>query len=85
MILFFFICLAFLTWLICRELERSGSQGAIPLGNCAGCGQALDDEWLICPRCGTLVQEHCPACGGKHACGDAFCPWCGVAAEERAA
>jgi len=85
MILIFFISLAFLTWLICRELERGTAQRQGPSASCGGCGQDFEDDWLICPRCGALTQEHCPSCGERHACDDAYCPWCGSATAERAA
>jgi len=85
MILFFFISLAFLTWLICRELEQRTVQPSLPGGRCGDCGGEIQPDWLICPRCRNLVQQHCPVCGEAHACSDAYCPWCGKAVREKAA
>jgi len=85
MILVFFVSLALLTWLICRELEQDVASSQQNAGDCVGCGGQIESDWLICPRCQTLSQQHCPACGQTHACGDDYCPWCGKARQERAA
>ncbi|GAB4164392.1 MAG: hypothetical protein Tsb0017_02450 [Geothermobacteraceae bacterium] len=84
MILVFFVTLAFLVWMIGRELDRRTQVLEARIA-CGGCGTELKTDWLLCPACGSLALRSCEGCGRVHAREDDFCPWCGREAVERAA
>lgn len=77
MLLIFISILAFLLWLINDELNQRQERKRIPVHQCAGCDSTVESDWLVCPRCRTLLQEHCESCGKTHRKGENFCPWCG--------
>lgn len=52
-----------------RELD-SGQQ-------CSGCGGALRDDFVFCPRCGTQARDACTACRRLIELSWAVCPFCG--------
>ncbi len=78
MVLIFLIILAFLAYAILGELERGQEMPVAAGGNCSGCAQNVDPDWLICPRCRTQIAEHCGGCGQVTARYHRFCPFCGV-------
>jgi RNA polymerase subunit RPABC4/transcription elongation factor Spt4 len=82
MMLVFFLALAMLAWLICRELDVYRSTPVSIATDCQNCHQAVAEDWLVCPRCSILLQKHCPGCGEVHASHDRFCPWCGLEEES---
>ncbi|TYO98255.1 hypothetical protein EDC39_10750 [Geothermobacter ehrlichii] len=85
MILVLFVTLGLLLWQICCQLDRRGQKVEPSAADCGECGETIGDDWLICPRCKSLVQQHCPGCSGLHAVSDTFCPWCGIRREGRTA
>lgn len=82
MVLTFLVILALLAYAIAGELERSREPLLPEGGACPGCAAATEGEWLVCPLCRTLLQEHCPGCGRPKGVAQRFCPWCG-GEEER--
>lgn len=44
---------------------------------CKACGKTIDDEFNLCPYCGTKVNK-CPSCGKRLEDGFKLCPYCGV-------
>jgi hypothetical protein len=84
MVLVFLLLLTFLALAIVGELEPKGTSA--PAGKCAGkcpgCGQAAEEDWLVCPRCRHLLQAACPGCDRQRAIFHAFCPWCGQRREK---
>jgi hypothetical protein len=83
MVLLFLLILAFLSLAILHELEARKEAPALPPGHCPGCAGQVEHDWLVCPRCRTLVRESCPGCGGHRATYHAFCPHCGVRRGEQ--
>jgi len=82
MLLIGFLSLGLICWLICRQFERpqSKSEGARLAGCCPGCHAAVQQGWMLCPECQTLLHKSCPECGQVHDRWFSFCPWCGHAA-----
>lgn len=54
-----------------RELD-TGQQ-------CAGCGGALRDDFVFCPRCGAQARDACQSCRRLIEISWAVCPFCGHA------
>lgn len=84
MVLIFLLSLAFFTYAILGELERSGEVPKPAAGNCTGCGHPVEPDWLLCPHCRVLVREPCVGCGRQTATYHTFCPWCGGKGREAA-
>ncbi len=82
MLLTFLVILAFLLFAILRELELAGEEGVSRRGVCPCCRDAIEDDWIVCPRCKALLREDCGQCGGQRLSGYGFCPHCGKAAQE---
>lgn len=77
MVLTFLVILAFLAYAILVELERGKDAPVASAGDCPGCGGAVEQDWILCPRCRKLLKVHCPGCGEHRVIGHPFCPWCG--------
>lgn len=82
MVLTFLVILALLTYAILAEFEKPQETGPKIAGICSGCAQTVESDWLLCPRCRTLLREHCAGCGKSAATYHRFCPWCGRRREE---
>lgn len=52
-------------------LEEEASQSV-----CATCGEAVREEWLACPACGSELAVRCDACGRPLELDWAICAWC---------
>lgn len=77
MVLTFLILLAVLAYAIGMEFERRRETPAADFGPCPGCGGAVEEDWLICPRCRKILKEPCPGCGAQKSVAHPFCPRCG--------
>ncbi len=77
MILVFLVLFAWLAWAILAELDVKNDVPALAGGECPGCHQAVAEDWLLCPRCRTLLQATCRNCGRPSDSRRPFCPWCG--------
>ncbi len=77
MVLIFLLILAFLAMGILAELERGEEQAPADAGTCPCCGQQVEGQWLLCPRCQAQVTAVCPDCGQSVASFHRYCPHCG--------
>ena len=77
MILALLVLFAWLTWAILVELDVKDDGPAPADGECPSCHQGVAEDWLLCPRCRTLLQATCRCCGRPSDRRRPFCPWCG--------
>lgn len=77
MVLICLVSLAFLASAILLELERRCEPLPPAGGDCPGCARPVEADWLLCPRCRTLLKESCPGCGRQASLCHPFCPGCG--------
>jgi RNA polymerase subunit RPABC4/transcription elongation factor Spt4 len=84
MVLTFLVLLAFLAYAILSEIEGEEPVSSIA-GECAGCLRPVEHDWLLCPRCRTLLRENCADCDRLTATYHAYCPWCGRRRKEKTA
>jgi hypothetical protein len=77
LILVFLVTLALLARAILAELERPRETTVAAAGSCPGCSRPVEADWVLCPRCRTLLREGCPGCGRQLGVCHRFCPWCG--------
>jgi predicted amidophosphoribosyltransferase len=52
-------------------------------GECPECGKPLEEEWQVCPYCGTRLISECPGCGKSVEPEWVACPYCGAALKDR--
>ena len=43
---------------------------------CPHCHRAVEEDWVVCPRCHTKLQEPCANCGRSYDVNWAVCPFC---------
>lgn len=82
MVLVFLALLAWLALAILAEMEKKEELPASEGGACPGCARPVESDWLLCPRCRTLLKSACPGCGRQGDLWRPFCPWCGCARKE---
>ncbi len=78
MILVFLVILGFLAYAIMVELEVGKKLPIRDSGRCPECGQEVEEDWLLCPRCRSLLKSTCTGCGHPGAVYHVFCPFCGI-------
>jgi len=62
-----------------RSLEEEALlQGIEERLACPGCNRRIEEEYLICPTCHTLLKKACPACGRLLHLRWNLCPYCGA-------
>lgn len=49
---------------------------------CFSCDQAVEEDWVACPRCGLALVQKCSTCGMRLEADWKHCPSCGCAADE---
>lgn len=49
---------------------------------CPGCGRHIQEEWIACPNCYTLLKKSCQRCGKSIDLSWKLCPFCGTPAAE---
>ncbi len=84
MVLLFLLLFAILAYAIVAELEDA-AEPSTRTGACPGCACAVEEDWLLCPRCRTLLKSGCGGCGRRIDSWRSYCPWCGREAQEMAA
>jgi predicted amidophosphoribosyltransferase len=50
---------------------------------CPQCGKPVEEEWQVCPYCGTGLASECPECGKATEPDWVACPFCGAALKDR--
>lgn len=83
MVLTFLVILAFLAYAIIAEIEGGQEPGSRTGGACTGCSGPVEPDWLLCPRCRTLLRGKCTCCDRSIASYHHFCPWCGRKLKEK--
>jgi len=78
MLLIFLLIFAFLALALVRQLERGHAAPELPVCHCPGCGQPVEQDWLLCPRCKELLQESCHICRQHIPVFHRFCTACGT-------
>jgi len=48
---------------------------------CPQCGYAVQDDFILCPLCGTQLKTSCPECHRAVDVTWSRCPYCGTALE----
>ena len=60
-----------------QELEIAYKQRALQkYGNCAVCGCAVQDDFIVCPSCHTPLKNQCMRCGKPLDPTWSMCPYC---------
>jgi hypothetical protein len=77
MVLVLLLILAFLGLAVLAELEAGKEPPAVSAVDCPGCGNSVEADWLVCPKCRRLLQESCAICDRPRDTWRPFCPWCG--------
>jgi len=44
---------------------------------CPSCGRPIDEEYMVCPYCGTSLKIQCSQCGRLIPMDSSVCPYCG--------
>lgn len=72
--------------LIIYMIVRSGNANGTVLSTrstaakaCPSCAQPIQDEFMVCPHCGTTLQRKCEKCGKGLELEWKVCPYCGQA------
>jgi RNA polymerase subunit RPABC4/transcription elongation factor Spt4 len=84
MVLLFLLLFAILAYAILVETDDA-AEPASGTGACPGCARRVEEDWLLCPRCRTLLKTGCAGCGHRIDSWRPFCPWCGRRGEEASA
>ena len=62
-----------------RSLEQEALLQAIEEPEiCAGCGQRVKGDYLLCPACHTRLKTACPSCSRPLHLRWSLCPYCGA-------
>jgi len=77
MVLVFLFILAIIILAILTEIDRSHNVAAPKPLNCPICREQIENDWIVCPRCRTLLQETCPSCSEPGAIYHSYCAHCG--------
>lgn len=56
-------------------------RGSWPDLRCPACGEAVDESFARCPRCGARLKAACPNCAAPVEAGWRVCPHCGTPLE----
>jgi type II secretory ATPase GspE/PulE/Tfp pilus assembly ATPase PilB-like protein len=59
-----------------EEVVRNVQMMTVPRPLCRGCGQAVESDYVACPRCGTRLHTPCIYCGRAMQSGWRVCPYC---------
>jgi len=78
MLLIFLLIFAFLALAVVQQLERGRAKPAPDPSGCPGCGQPVEHDWLICPRCRQMLQATCDVCRQRLPVFHRFCTACGA-------
>ena len=78
MILIFLIILGILAFAILDELEKEQPPADSVAGNCPECGCQTEGDWLLCPKCRTLLKSICEGCGRAVPHCHNYCTHCGT-------
>jgi RNA polymerase subunit RPABC4/transcription elongation factor Spt4 len=62
-----------------RSLEEEALlQGIEEVERCAGCGNRVRADYLVCPHCNTKLKKGCRSCGRALNLSWSVCPYCGT-------
>lgn len=78
MLLIFLLIFAGLALAVARQFELGPHEAELPACCCPGCGQPIERDWLLCPRCKELLQVTCRNCRRRTLVVDHFCTACGA-------
>lgn len=76
MIFLLLIILAFLLLRIQEEFSAPLPEESVA-ASCPGCGEEIEFDWMVCPRCLQRLRESCPSCQQGKLISHRFCPACG--------
>ncbi len=65
-----------------RGPERVQPQEAAAAQTCPNCGGPVEEDFILCPRCGTQLKRSCPSCHRAVNVDWVACPYCGTALQE---
>jgi len=49
---------------------------------CPSCGGPVEEDFVLCPRCGTQLKRSCPSCHKAVDVEWVACPYCGTSLSE---
>jgi predicted amidophosphoribosyltransferase len=78
MILIFLLILGLLAFAILAEVDEDRQIPNTVAGRCPHCQNEVEGDWILCPRCRSLLKNTCDRCGKPSAVYHAFCPNCGI-------
>jgi RNA polymerase subunit RPABC4/transcription elongation factor Spt4 len=59
------------------ELRDAALGAEVDVARCSNCRLAVDEDWLICPRCRQTLGHRCDHCGRSGGLDWDVCAWCG--------
>ncbi len=70
--------------MVYREAMWPRSQEAMATLACPSCGGPIEEDFILCPRCGTQLKRSCPSCHKAVDVDWVACPYCGTSLKESA-
>ncbi|NOZ26694.1 MAG: zinc ribbon domain-containing protein [Chloroflexi bacterium] len=64
--------------------QEPAPQAAQTTQTCPNCGGPVEEDFVLCPRCGTQLKRSCPSCHKAVDTDWVACPYCGATLEESA-
>ena len=66
-----------------RHPERGASKETVvdasrEVRTCPTCGKPVQDDFVVCPYCGTQLKRSCPSCGRTVDVNWKVCAYCGA-------
>ncbi|MBU5676962.1 zinc ribbon domain-containing protein [Alkaliphilus sp. MSJ-5] len=79
------VCIVFFLsmYFFLRDYNNSTNQDEIEYIHCNGCGEKVNGSNEFCPYCKETLKEECPHCRKMVHINWRYCPYCGIAKENR--
>ena len=70
--------------IVYHEADWQEAQAAATTQSCPNCGAPVQEDFILCPRCGTQLKRSCPSCHKAVDVDWVACPFCGTALDGSA-
>ncbi len=60
------------------RLREAALEAEVDLPRCPNCRKPVEEDWLICPQCRSIIGHRCDHCGRSVGVDWDACAWCGV-------
>ncbi len=67
-----------------RRDQYEAPRVAVATKPCPECGYAVEEDFILCPACGTQLKTSCPECQRAVDITWSRCPYCGTTLETAA-